>query len=447
MSSLVAVTKSPGSKDAAAVVYTCPGEAHPISRAVHYARMAAYYPGCRHCTHRHDVGHLPPAGTGKLEIGSQGGGGASLISEDGIRGVYLNEMTRGVAARFAAAFAVALWEQAPLRLRDPANGPASSGRRRLTVVVGQDERAAAPDLAVGVAEAVRRMGCDVVDVGVVSASCFACAVEHLESSGGIYVTGHGGGSGRIGLDLFEAGGIPWSQGGSLDRVADALTVEPRRTSRRGGSQRSFRIRVPYEAGLLKHFQTISALRIGLMCLAPTVTPLLAGLFASMPSRLESVEAPVANDPDRALSLAVSRLAERVRDDRLHAGFLISDDGQRCRLLDERGAAVETEALAVRMCELALHESRSRIVVLDEALGPDVFRRLRSRDWTVVTSGGSREAMTRSMRQSGAAFGCDAAGRWWFGDSSPACDAVTTLGRVLQLLSRSEGPASALRDAG
>jgi len=425
--------------------YTCPGESHPISRSVHYARMAAFFPGCRQCIHRHDTGHLPQSLVRTVERTGHRHEPHSLIGPAGVRGVYLNQMTRSVAERFASGFAACLWGQSPLRLNTAAGGVNGAQRRRPLVVVGHDDRPAAPDLVVGVATALRRMGCAVVDVGMVSTPAFWCAVEHLEAAGGIHVTGQGCGPSGIGLDFVEAGGVPWSPGGSLERLEAALTSESRRTSRRGGTQRSFRIGVPYAAGLLKHYQSLRAMRIGLVCLAPTVEPSLTELFASLPCRPERVAAPVANDPDRAFALALNRLAERIRDDRLSGGFLIADDGQCCRLLDERGAVVETAVLAERLSDFAAVESKARTAVLDSALDPELSNRLARRNWSIVANFGTREAMSRGLRETGAAFGCDASGRFWFGDASPRCDALTTLGRVLQLLSRSDAPVSALRE--
>lgn len=428
----------------APVTYCCPGETHSISRAVHYARMAAFYPGCRQCPHRDDLGHLPQPGVAGVERPGGHGVLKSLVGADGLRGTYLNEMTRALAERYAAAFAACLWDQAPFRLSTTGGATAATPRRRPTIVVGLDDRPAAPDLVVGVAAAARRMGCDVIDVGTISTPGFWCAVEHLEATGGIYVTGQGCGPAGIGLDFLEAPGVPWSQGGSLERLSTAMSVVPRRTSRSGGSQRTFRIRVPYAAGLLKHFQAARAQRIGVVCLASTVEPLLTELFSSLPCQLEVVAAPVAGDRDRAEALALSRLAARVRDNRLDAGYLIADDGQRCRLLDEHGAAIDPEFLAGPLSGSCSVEPKS--IVLDEALGAGFTQRLEQPGWTIVTSGGTREAMARSMLRGPAAFGCDASGRYWFGDASPNCDALTTLGRILQRLSRSEQPVSALRDA-
>lgn len=423
--------------------YTCPGESHPISRAVHYARMAAFYPQCRHCEHRHDAGHLPQQIV-ELPEPLLGGARPTRLESGGIRGAFLNELTRPLAEQYAAAFAAMLWERRPLRMRHPADPVAPPRQRGPLVVVGQDERPAATELVVGVATSLRRMGCQVVDVGTVSNPCFWFAVEHLEASGGVYVTGHGCGPAGIGLDFLEERAIPWARGGSLDRLQAVVADGARRTSRQGGSQRTFRVHIPYEAGLLRHFHGLRPLQIGLVCLSPTVEPHLTELLSGQTCRMERMSAPVANDASRAMSLALERLEEKVRDERLDAGLLLGDDGQQCRVLDERGIILPTAVLAVRLGERIIHESRSRTIVLDMGLGTAAADQLSQRGGEVVASEGTTEAMARSMQSAGAAFGCDAHDRFWFGDCVPHCDGLSTLARVLQLLSRNGGPASALR---
>jgi phosphomannomutase len=260
----------------------------------------------------------------------------------------------------------------------------------------------------------------------------------------VYVTGHGCGPAGIGLDFLEERGIPWSRGGTLDRLQAAVAEETRRTSRQGGSQRTFRVRIPYEAGLLRHYHGLRPLRIGLVCLSPTVEPHLTELFAAQSCRLEWMVPPVANDASHATTVALERLEEKVRNERLDAGVLLGDDGQQCRVVDERGIALPTSAIAVRLGERILDESRSRTMVLDAALGARAAECLSQRGGQIVSSAGTREAMARSMQSSGAAFGCDSSDRYWFGDCVPHCDGLSTLARVLQLLSRSGAPASALR---
>ena len=439
-----------GTRTPAVVVnstYTCPGETHPISRAVHYARLASFYPLCRECVHRHDAGHLPRPFVERLEQTTRSESRETPAARESIRGVYLNEFTRPLADRYAAAFAELLWKRQPLQARISRRATAESRVRGPIVVVAQDDRPTAPDLVVGVAAALRRMGCQVIDVGTVSTPCFWCAVDHLQAAGGVYVTGQGRGPAGIGLDFVGAGGIPWSRTGSLDQLEDSVAQPLRRTSRNGGSLRSFRISVPYEAGLLKHFQTLGPLHIGVCCLASTVAVLLDEFLSSLPCRLEIIAAPVADDVPAAIALASHRLAEHVREEGLQAGVLLGDDGQSCTLFDERGVAVSAGALAVQLSELVSRDSKSPTIVLDKGLGAGPADALTRLGYQVVPCDGTRESMARSLTATDAGFGCDAADRFWFRDAHPRCDALVTLARILHLLSGNPSPPSSFRAAG
>lgn len=423
-------------------LYTCPGEAHAISRSVHYARMAAFYPLCRQCVHRQDTGHLPRQVVERIDRMAQRAPRSSLLSPEGIRGVYLNEMTRERAAAYASGFARLLWNRQPRSARLE-RGAIASRRRGPVVVVGQDERPSAADLAIGVAAALRRMGIDVIDIGTVSTPCFWYAVDHLQASGGVHVTGHGFGPAVIGADFVEERGIFWSLGGTLDQLDEVVQGGTARTARHGGSQRMFQAVVPYRAGLLRHFHALRPLQVCVVCLSPLVAPILEGVFASLPCRLSRIEPPVADDAAQAGALALARLSARVRDDRLHAGFLIADDGQRCQVVDERGAPIATAELAARLSELAMSDGASPVVVLDEPLAAPLAEPFTARGWQVASVPGTREQVGRALRARGAVFGAEASGRFWFADATPCCDAVVTLARVLQALSRSDAPASRL----
>ncbi len=89
--------------------YRCPGETHDIPHGVHVARMAAGYARCRECRHGE--------GTEFIDAGDGASGDAevparrSLFQDEGVRGVYLNELTRTTASQIAGAFASCLWEE------------------------------------------------------------------------------------------------------------------------------------------------------------------------------------------------------------------------------------------------------------------------------------------------------------------------------------------------
>lgn len=74
--------------------FLCPGETHPISRSVHLARLAAFYPGCRECPRRNETGQLPQQLVGRFAETEQRAPRPSWLSGEGVRAVYLNELNR-----------------------------------------------------------------------------------------------------------------------------------------------------------------------------------------------------------------------------------------------------------------------------------------------------------------------------------------------------------------
>ena len=89
-------------------VYRCPDELHPITRAVHLGRLAAFYPACRQCPLRDDTGTLSPRQVAQLAETGQQRQTQSVFSDEGVGGVYLNDLTPAAARDIAAAFGVLL---------------------------------------------------------------------------------------------------------------------------------------------------------------------------------------------------------------------------------------------------------------------------------------------------------------------------------------------------
>src|SRR5207247_4844804 len=77
-------------------------------------------------------------------------------------------------------------------------------------LVEVDELPSSPDLVTGVAAALRRMSCQIVDIGSTTVQCFRFAAAHLQAAGGIMISGHGGEPAWTGLDFVGKGARPLS---------------------------------------------------------------------------------------------------------------------------------------------------------------------------------------------------------------------------------------------
>ena len=424
--------------------YTCPGEEHLISRSVHLSRLAAFYPGCRDCKHRTDTGQLPQQTVARLQSTERRVERPSLFTDEGVRGVYLNELTRSRAGQIAAALASLLWEDVPLRGRRDATQDAKRvvGRIGPTAVVGYDERPSSPAIMTGVVSSLRRMGCHVVDIGVTTKPCFCFSVDHLQSSAGVYVTGSGCEPSWTGLDFAHRGAQPYSRDVGLDRLESRYLQGFSRPTRRAGTHRTFQANVPYEAGLWKHFHALRPLKLHCACTVRAMRDTLSRLFEQLPCELHFVETPYrrrhVNDPEDP---DVVRTGSAVRDGGGHLGILIDDDCCHCCVLDESGRLIPSKAVTRSIAEMLLDQERGAAVVLETPAVADIGPAVEAVAGCCVDGGTSLAEISQAIRQNEAVFGGGESGLFWFREAFPACDAILTLAKVLQLLSRDDAPIS------
>lgn len=421
--------------------YVCPGEDYSISRAVHLSRLAAFYPKCRECEHRHDTSQLPQLTIDKIDASSRRAERPTLFTDQGVRGIYLNELTATRAGEIAGAFASLLWEATPLTLKPTETAPAAPRlHKRLgpQVVIGHDERPSSPDLVTGVAKTLRRMGCQVIDIGLASRPCFWFAVDHLQAAAGIHVTGSGCNPAWTGLDFVMAGAVPVEGDHLLTAINERYQAGYQRPLRQSAGQRTFQALPVYEPGFLKHFHALRPLKVCVGCANRPVRDLLGRLFQKLACRLIPVAIPVRErsllDPDDADN---HRLRQAVVREGAHLGMLIDDDGQTCAVWDERGAMVPPRRLTLLLAETLLAESRQAHIVLEAPAFKELLRPIDRRDGFCVEAGPGLWGISQMMRETNAVFAGGDSGRYWFREATPTCDAILTLAKLLQALSRSD----------
>ncbi len=91
-----------------------------------------------------------------------------MVSVSGIRGIYGESLTAEIAMKYAAHFGI------------------FSDRGK--IVVGRDSRTTGPAMFNAVTAGLMSVGCDVVDIGVVSTPTVLLAVEESDAKGGISIT-------------------------------------------------------------------------------------------------------------------------------------------------------------------------------------------------------------------------------------------------------------------
>lgn len=425
--------------------FICPGETHPISRSVHLARMASFYPGCRDCPFRSETGHLPQDTIDRLQQTERRAIPASLFQSEGVRGVYLNELSRRHAELIAASYASVLWSRTPLTgcmSHTENNQGSKESRVNPSLVVGYDERPSAPDVFTGVTQALRRMSCDVVDIGLTTKPAWQFAVEQFGADGGVMVTGSGCDPSRIGLDFVRTAGMPISRehatwdSVSLTDIEDAIRDPYHRPTRQAGAQTASNVWADYVAERLQHFPMLAPFRIVVGCSVPLVMRAIATISeersyefvpVAIPRRVRRVHE--VNDVD------VGRVANAVHESQADLGMLIDDDGQRFSLVTERGELLAAWTILPLIAEFLQTEVPRRPIVLEPQTARDVEPQLVRQGITWTRAGQTHAEMFRAMQDHSAVLGGGASGRVWVANPTPTSDALLILAHLLTVLTR------------
>ncbi|HVW03316.1 MAG TPA: hypothetical protein VHB77_23335, partial [Planctomycetaceae bacterium] len=141
-----------------------------------------------------------------------------------------------------------------------------------------------------------------------------------------------------------------------------------------------------------------------------------------------------NDPADADALRFQKL---VLESQAHLGILIEDDGQSCAVFDERGQLLPPSSLIPMFAALALSESTGGTVLVPEAADPAQAIHIGRLGGRCLMVRPTPATITRKLIEHHAVFAADGLGRYWFHDGSPSCDAILTLAKTLQALSRSD----------
>ena len=413
--------------------YYCPGQKRPIARPVHLARMAAYYPDCRKCPHADDTGGLPLRLVERLRETRETAAARStpLFFDEGASGCYLNDVGPAETRKMAAAFGIVLRDD---NRRTGSEPPVS--------IVAGDGRPITPELVAAAAEGLRWSGCHVVDIGRASAACTAFAIGHFEADAGLLIGNPGRKTQTVGLKFWSAGGRPLSlvgdeqssdYGPTLNGLRRVYETGLQRPCRRYGSLQRLQVEDAYLAELKDHYHALRPLRLLIDCNCGPVVEYLQRLTAPLACE-------VVNHRGHD-----SQIGRAVRKTESHLAAVIGDDGQECRVLDERGEPIDTNRLIQLVGRHVAEQFAASTVVLERETSQKTAEKLKESAAVHVTDP-KRALVFQKMLESGAIFAAGPSGRFWYTtDGVPMPDALMTITLLLEILSQSDRPFSCVLD--
>ena len=358
---------------------------------------------------------------------------AQLVKAYDIRGVVPDQLDAELARQVGAAFVELTGSDA--------------------VVVARDMRASSPALAAAFAEGATGRGADVVDAGMGSTDYLYYASGALELPGAMFTASHNPAA-YNGIKLCRAGAAPVGQDTGLGQIRAWLehglpppdAARGRRTGR--VVQRDL---LPDYAAYLRRLVDLSGIRrltvvvdAGNGMAGHTVPVVLAGLPVQVVPLYFELDGTFPNheanpiEPENLVDVQ-----QRVRETGADLGLAFDGDADRCFFIDERGEAVSPSAIVglVAVCELAKHPGSAVVhnVITSQAV-PEIIL---EHGGTPVRTRVGHSFIKQVMAETGAVFGGEHSGHYYFRDFWRADTGMLTAMHVLAALGEQDRPLSEL----
>ena len=343
-----------------------------------------------------------------------------------VRGTYPEQLDEAVARQIGAAFACF-----------------AEGDR---IVLGRDMRVSSPSLAAAFAEGATAAGADVVDVGEVSTDALYFASGRMDLPGAMFTASHNPGH-YNGIKVCRAGAAPVGAESGLQDIR-ALAEHGVPVADDKGEVTRHDV-LPEYAGHCRGFVDASALRplrvaidAGNGMAGKTVPLVFDALpFEVIPLFFE-LDGRFPNHPANPIEPAnLVDLQKAVTSEGCHAGIAFDGDADRMFLVDETGELVSGSTTTALVAERLLRRHRGEAVIYNLICSWAVPEVIEENGGRPVRTRVGHSFIKQVMAETGAIFGGEHSGHYYFRDNFRADSGMIAALLTLEAMSESGLPLS------
>jgi len=323
------------------------------------------------------------------------------------------------------------------------------GRR---IVVGRDMRPSGEVLAAAFVEGARAAGCDVVELGLVSTDLLYFASGHLDAPGAMFTASHNPAA-YNGIKLCGSGASPVGQETGLAevrKVAEAVLRGEERVGPPVGRRTEADLLEAYAAHV-RSFVDVAALA-PLRVVADTangmgglvVPRVFSGLPCSLRLLYAELDGTFPNHPADPIQPENLRdLQAAVLEDRADLGLAFDGDADRVFLVDEQAQPVSGSLTTALVARAMLAKHPGATVLYNLICSRVVPETIRACGGNPVRTRVGHSFIKQVMAETGAVFGGEHSGHYYFRDNYRADSGLIAAVLVLEELSKAGQPLSEL----
>jgi phosphomannomutase len=353
-----------------------------------------------------------------------------IVKAYDIRGVVPDQLDEGIARAVGAAFVRVV------------------GATR--IVTAHDMRESSPGLATAFAEGATSQGADVVEAGLASTDLLYFAAGSLDVPGAMFTASHNPAK-YNGIKLCRAGASPVGQDTGLAEIRDLVAEGVPSYDGKPGSVSQQDLMADYAAyllGLVPGIDDIRRLKVvvdaGNGMGGLTVPHVLGGLpleiselFFDLDGNFPNHEAnPI--DPENLRDLQA-----KVREVGADVGLAFDGDADRCFVVDERGEIVSPSVLTALIAVRELGKEPGSTIIHNLITSHAVPEIVREHGGEPVRTRVGHSFIKGTMAETGAIFGGEHSGHFYFRDFWRADSGMLAALHVLAALGSQDRPLSGL----
>jgi phosphomannomutase / phosphoglucomutase len=321
--------------------------------------------------------------------------------------------------------------------------------RAPTLAVGRDCRLSGPRIHAALTRGLQRGGAQLLDVGVGPTPSLYFGVHHLNTDGGVMITGSHNAAPDNGFKIMIGHG---SFFGPAIQELRALVEGPALPDKPGGSLTAAPIDDAYIQTLTQGIRlgrkpklvvdagNGAAGPLGLKALAALgLTP--TALFCDMDGRFPN------HHPDPTVPENLTTLVERVRAEKADIGLAFDGDGDRLGVVDENGDIIWGDRLLAMFAGPIIAAQPGATIIGDVKCSQTLFDHVEKIGGRPIMWKTGHSLIKTKMKQEKAAVAGEMSGHFFFADRYFGYDDAIYAGlRMLELLTAQERPLSELLKA-
>jgi phosphomannomutase len=353
-----------------------------------------------------------------------------IVKAYDIRGVVPDQLDEDVARAVGAAF---------VRI-------VGAGR----IVTAHDMRESSPGLATAFAEGATSQGADVVEAGLASTDLLYFAAGSLDVPGAMFTASHNPAR-YNGIKLCRAGASPVGQDTGLAEIRDLVAEGVPSYDGKPGSVTQQDLMADYAAYLLKLVPGIDDIRrlkvavdAGNGMGGLTVPHVLGGLPLEITELYFALDGNFPNHEANPIDPANLRdLQAKVREVGADVGLAFDGDADRCFVVDERGEIVSPSVLTALIAVRELGKEPGSTIIYNLITSHAVPEIVREHGGEPVRTRVGHSFIKGTMAETGAIFGGEHSGHFYFRDFWRADSGMLAALHVLAALGSQDRPLSEL----